>query len=171
MFTNSKIADFFLRMAGGIAIGVLFGWLLSAATYSLSPIKENAQRQPQRFDLVIPYGTAAQVKEGAYNPSLPETMSFVQGDILVVKNEDTVAHQLGPLFIPPSTSSVLNLDTANQYQYECSFVPSKTIGLTVQPRVTTDTRFQAILAIGLPSGMMLGVYSYLYTGKKKKDAQ
>jgi hypothetical protein len=88
-------------------------------------------------------------------------MIFVEGDILVVKNEDVVAHQLGPLWVPPSTSSVLELNMAERYAYECSFQPQKYMGLDVRPRVTGNTRIQAILAIGLPSGMMLAVYSYL----------
>src|SRR5512143_1676747 len=113
MYLKSKYADFALRVAVGLLVGVIFGWLISEVSYVLTPDKGDAQRDPQRIDLVIPYGTADQVSQGVYNPSLPGSMTFVQGDILVVKNEDKAAHQLGPLFVPPNTSSVLTLDTAN----------------------------------------------------------
>lgn len=169
MFFKNKFADFFLRAGVGILAACLFGWGLSAASYYFTPNKEDAQRDPQQVELVIPYGTADQVKQGAYNPLLPTSMTFVEGDLLIVRNEDKVAHQLGPLFVPPNTSSVLSLNTANQYSYTCSFEPSKTIGLDVRPRVTGGTQLQAILAIGLPTGMMLALYSYMLPGKKKKE--
>jgi hypothetical protein len=170
MFLHSKIADFFLRVAAGVLLGILFGWLLSEASYAFTPDKESAQRPPQRVNLVIPYGTADQVNQGVYNTSLPGDLTFVQGDTLVVKNEDKVSHQLGPLFVPPNTSSALSLDTANDYSYACSFEPDKYIGLTVLPRVTSGTRLEAILAIALPTGMMLAVYSYMLPGRKKKES-
>jgi len=169
MFLNSKIGDFFLRVAVGILLGCLFGWLISEASYALTPDKESAQRPPRTINLVIPYGTADQVNEGVNNPSLSANLTFVQGDVLVVKNEDKVAHRLGPLFIPAQTSSALSLDTANQFSYACTFEPDKYIGLTVLPRVTSGTRLQAILAIALPTGMMLAVYSYMLPGRKKKE--
>lgn len=167
MLLNSRLSDFFLRVAIGVALGLLFGWLLSEASYTFTPDKEAAQREPQRINLVIPYGTASQVEQGVYSASFPVSMTFVEGDILVVKNEDTVAHQLGPLFVPPGTSSALALDTANTYSYTCSFKPDKYIGLRVLPRVTSGTRLMGTLAIGLPTGMMLAVYSYLLPGRKK----
>ena len=171
MFSNSRLTDFFLRVAISMVIGVLFGWALSEVSYVFIPDKEAAERSPQRIDLVIPFGTADQVDEGVYNASLPTSLTFVEGDMLVVKNEDKVAHQLGPLFVPPSTSSVLTLDSANSYSYACSFKPDKYIGLTVLPRVTSGTRLVGILAIGLPTGMMLAVYSYLLPGRKKAAGQ
>ncbi len=168
MILKSKIADFFLRLAVCLVIGGLFGYLLSESSYASQPNKQDGQREPQQVVLVIPYGTADQVKAGVYNPSLPSDMTFVQGDVLVVKNEDKVAHQLGPLFVPPQTSSVLSLDVADHFSYACSFQPSKFLGLDVRQRVDTGLRMQAILAIGLPTGMMLAVYSYMIPFKKKK---
>jgi hypothetical protein len=167
MFLTSRLTDFFLRFAIAMVIGLLFGWVLREVSYTFTPDKEAAQREPQRIDLVIPYGTADQVDQGVYNASLPARLTFVEGDMLVVKNEDKVAHQLGPLFVPPSTSSVLNLDAANNYSYTCSFKPDRYMGLTVLPRVTSGTRIMGMLAIGLPTGMMLAVYSYLLPGRKK----
>jgi hypothetical protein len=164
VFDTGKLRDFAIRSVIGLAIGFLFGWMLSEAAYFFTPDKQAAQRQPEKITLVIPYGTAQQVKEGVYNRSLPGELAFVQGDILVVKNEDTVAHQLGPLFIPPSTSSALSLDTADHFGYECSFQPNQFIGLDVAPRVTAGLRLEAILSIGLPTGMMLAIYSYLIPG-------
>jgi hypothetical protein len=168
VFFKSKLADFFARVTLCLLIGIFFGWAISEASFQFLDEKETVQREPHRVDLVIPYGTAKQVEEGIYNRSIPTDMIFVEGDILVVKNEDVVAHQLGPLWVPPNTSSVLELNMAERYAYECSFQPQKYMGLDVRPRLTGGTRFQGILAIALPSGMMLAVYSYLIPVRKKE---
>ena len=88
-------------------------------------------------------------------------MTFVQGDILVVKNEDSVSHQLGPVWVPPQSNGVLQLDQANDYEYTCSFQTSKVLGIEVRERLTTGTRIEGALAIGLPSSVMLALYSFL----------
>jgi hypothetical protein len=169
VFFKSKFLDFFARVVAGLLVGMFFGFVLSEVAFQFLDGKETVEREPRRVDLVIPYGTAKLVEEGGSNRSIPSDMVFVEGDVLVVKNEDVVAHQLGPLFVPPSTSSVLELNMANRYSYECSFQPQKYMGLDVRPRVTGNTRLQAILSIGLPSGMMLAVYSYLIPARKEKD--
>jgi hypothetical protein len=170
MYLQNKLADFSLRVVVGLVIGLLFGFLLSEASYFFTPGKQSADRQPQEVTLVIPYGTAKQVEAGVYNRSLPSDMVFVQGDILIVKNEDDVPHQLGPLWVPANTSSALKLETVNEYSYECTFQPTKFMGLDVRPSVTASTRLEAILAIGLPTGMMLALYSYMLPGRKKSTA-
>ena len=167
MFVQNKLADFFLRAAAGIAIGLLFGWLLSEASYFFTPNKQAGAREPQQVELIIPYGTAKQVEAGVYNRSIPTDLSFVEGDILIVRNEDEVPHQLGPLWVPANTSSALKLDKANEYSYDCTFQPTQFLGLDVRPIITAGTRLEGTLAIGLPTGMMLALYSYLLPGRTK----
>jgi len=167
MFVKSKLADFFIRSVVGVILGLLFGILLSEFSYRFLDNKETLAREPSRVDLIIPYGTARQVEDGIYNQSIPTNLVFVEGDMLVVRNEDVVAHQIGPLWVPSGTSSILVLDQADRLTYECSFQPTKYMGLDVRPRVTGDTRLQAVLAIALPTGMMLAVYSYLIPTRSK----
>jgi hypothetical protein len=124
-------------------------------------LKSEAGRAPTRIELVVPAGTADRIAKGEPNPSIPADMVFVAGDILVVKNQDVVDHQLGPLFIPSGTSASLTLSDANSYTYTCSFQPSQVFGLDVQEPVTSATRLYGILFAGLPLGMMLGIYSFL----------
>jgi hypothetical protein len=168
MYLKSKYADFFLRVGIGLLLGLFFGWLLSEGSYLFLDAPGVAKRDPRRVEIVIPYGTSEQVEEGGYNRSIPTDMVFVQGDLLIVRNEDTVDHQLGPLWIPAGTSGVMSLDMAQKFVYECSFQPTQYMGLDVRPSVTGGTRLQAILSIALPTGMMLAVYSYLLPGRKKK---
>ena len=168
MILKSKYADFFLRVVVGMVLGVLFGWMIADGAFYLLPQKETVDRQPREVEIVIPFGTSKQVKEGVYNRSIPSDMVFVQGDVLIVRNRDEVDHQLGPLWVPAGTSGVLSLETADMFSYECSFQPTNLMGLDVRPRVDGGTRLQAILAIALPTGMMLAVYSYLIPFKKKQ---
>lgn len=172
MILKSRVADFLLRVAVGMLIGALFGFLVSEVTYRATPNKQDSGRSPQQFTLVIPYGTAAQIKEGVGNRSLPTNMDLVQGDILIVRNEDVVAHQLGPLFVPPKTASVLSLEKADDYSYACTFNPTKTFGLNVKSSLDAGQRVLGSLTIGLPTGMMLAIYSYMIDfdkWRKKKD--
>jgi len=176
MFSRSVYLDFFIRSLVGITLGVIFAFLVSETSFMLMTNKQSADRDPEQIKLVIPYGTSEQVKSGVYNRSLPTDMTFVQGDVLVVKNEDVVAHQLGPILVPAQASGVLELNQASEYNYTCSFQPTNNMGITVLPRVDTNARVQALLAIALPTGMMLAVYSYMIPSekftflKRKKDA-
>ena len=167
MFSQNKIVDFFIRSAIGILVGLVFGFFISEGTFAFLNNKQSVSRDSQRVDMVIPYGTAEQVAAGVYNRSLPSDLVLVEGDILVVKNEDIVDHQLGPIWVPAGTSGVLELTTANKYAYQCSFQPTKIQGVEVRQRINMRTRVEGVLAVALPTGMMLAIYSYLIPSRKK----
>lgn len=171
MFSANKLTDFFIRTAIGMLLGMLIGFAIGEISYLLTPNKTGPQRGPEQIELLIPDGTAARMAQGLESTVLPDGMEFVEGDVLLVKNEDIQPHQLGPLFIPPKTTSRLGLDTANAYTYACSFQSDQYVGLVVQPRVTLSTRVEGLLATGLPTGMMLMVYSYLMPVKLRKGLQ
>jgi hypothetical protein len=147
------------RIVLALAAGLLLAWGLSEAAFVL--LKNNSDHLPQRFELVIPAGTAARIAAGQAVPSLPPNLSFVVGDTLVVKNEDVVAHQLGPVWAPPGASASLNLDQASQLAYECTFQPGRYQGLDVRPRVTLTTRLQAIFFAGPPMGVLILLYGLI----------
>jgi hypothetical protein len=142
-----------------IALGILIAIGINEFTFLF--LKSDAGRGPQRIELIIPAGTAARIAKGEPNPAIPENMTFVAGDTLVVKNLDLVNHRLGPLFIPVGSSTSLTLSDANSYAYSCSFQPSQVFGLNVQEPVTSATRLYGILLAGLPLGMMLAIYSLI----------
>ena len=102
-------------------------------------LKENTDREPEQIELVIPAGTADKVAAGEPIPSIPYEMTFVLGDTLIVNNEDTVDHQLGPLWIPPRSKASLVLDAAERYAYSCSFQTSRYLGLNVKQATTWQT--------------------------------
>jgi hypothetical protein len=97
-------------------------------------------------------------------------MKFVVGDTLIVQNEDKVDHQLGPLWIPASTSARLSLDQVESLSYECSFQPGKYLGLDVNEPLTLGTRIYGILYIALPMAILFALYSLAIPAKNKENA-
>jgi hypothetical protein len=158
--------DLLIRVALSVAAGFTLALIISEGSYLLT--KDHLDRAPQTIELVIPNGTAAQVAAGKAVPSLPADMSFVQGDTLVVKNEDITSHQLGPIWVPAGTKGTLVMDTANQFSYECSFEPSRYLGVNIQPQVTWGTRVTAMMTLGLPTIGMFLVYSFVVFPQKPK---
>lgn len=146
-----------LRALGFSMIGCIFAWGFSEAAFII--LRDQSDHAPSRIELVIPAGTAERVAAGQAIPSIPTDMSFVIGDVLVVNNQDSVSHQLGPIWVPPGASASLAMEIENKYTYACTFEPSKYFGLDVRPRVTLQTRIQAILLAGLPMGMLMFAYS------------
>ena len=153
-----------------IAVSMLVGLLIGAAINEISFLflRETA-RAPKAIELVIPDGTAEKVARGETPPTIPDSMSFVVGDTLVVKNEDRSAHELGPLWIPAGASASLSLDAAQSYAYSCSFQPGQYFGLDVHEALTLSTRLYGILYSGLPLGGLIALYAIIMPAKKKND--
>jgi len=157
-----------LAILSGVSLALIF--VASEAFYRLQ--KESHERAPQQVELLIPSGTAERVSRGETVPSIPEEMVFIVGDVLVVKNEDTVNHQLGPLWIPANSSASLALDNANRYVESCSFQPTQYLGLDVRQATTLGTRLQALIVAGPGTIIFLFIYSLaLFPLDKEKKAK
>jgi hypothetical protein len=149
-----------MRVLITFIISMVFGFVVSEASYQL--VRNQDERIPQVVVIVIPDGTAEQISQGLPGPKLPE-MKFVEDDQIVVVNQDQVSHQLGPLWIPPATSSTMTLDRPSQYNLSCTFQPSESIGIDVLPRAKSSDRVVGILAVGLPTWALLAVYAMVAT--------
>ena len=149
-----------------LVIGLIFGALLSEIAFMVMPGMDT--RPPQQVVLVIPPGTAQRVAQGQQPPSIPQDMSFVVGDTLVVKNEDSVQHQLGPLWIPAGSSASMLLNTSQKYAFQCSFVPTKIFGIEVNESLTWGTRLWGIFIGCVPVAIIVVLYSLLIWPPKKQ---
>jgi hypothetical protein len=154
------------RVSLALLLGLLVGVLLSESSFIF--LQETA-RAPKVIELVIPVGTADRVARGEQPPSIPSSMSFVVGDELLVRNEDVVDHQLGPMWIPAGTSASRKLDTAMSSAYECSFQPGNYFGFDVHEPLTWDMRLYGILYAGIPAGILFSLYSVLIPARVKKQ--
>jgi hypothetical protein len=148
-----------------LLIGVLLAAIGSELAFRLQG--ETSSRAPQTIELTIPAGTAAKVAQG--QSVLPASQTFVVGDTLLVHNQDSITHNLGPLVIPSGSSASLKLDQAGNLDYTCSFEPTQYYGIDIQPALTLGTRLEASLLAGIPLGVLLGVYSLVVIPLKPKE--
>jgi hypothetical protein len=156
----------FKRILLAIGLGLFFGVLISEVPFLF--LRDTA-RMPREIVLTIPAGTADQVARGEQPPSIPQNMTFVVGDRLVVKNNDSVDHKLGPLWIPASSSAQLSLDKEESFAYECSFQPGNYFGLDVHEPLTPGTRIYGIIYVALPLSILIALYSFVMPPKKKEN--
>lgn len=155
------------RLLVSLLIGLGLGVAISEIPFIF--LQETA-RPPQNVVLTIPKGTAEQVARGEQPPSIPENMLFVVGDVLIVKNEDSVDHKLGPLWIPANSSAQLALEQEASLAFECSFQPGNYFGLDVHEPLTLGTRLEGILFAGLPMAILIALYSFIFPAQKTKNA-
>ncbi len=156
--------DLLIRMLVFLVIGIVVAAIFSEASFRLQG--ETTSRDPQVIVLVIPAGTAAKVAQG--QSVIPAGQTFMVGDTLQVKNEDSVTQTLGPLVIPPGSSASMKLDQVGSLSYTCSFQPAKYYGIEVQQGLSLGTRLEASLLAGIPLGVLLGVYSLVAKPLKPK---
>jgi hypothetical protein len=158
------------RIIVSILIGLVIGLLLNEVTFFLLGL---TARKPTVVSITIPDGTAELVSRGEQPPTLPADMIFVVGDVLIIKNEDSADHQLGPLWIPAGTSGHLELGRPESLAYECSFQPGNYVGFDVREPLTLSTRIYGILFAGLPMGMLIALYASILPARKnvKNDPQ
>jgi hypothetical protein len=139
------------------AISLVFALAFNEITFFLQ--KGPADRSPQTIQLVIPAGTAEMVKAGQDEPTIPNEMTFVVGDVLEVKNEDVVSHQLGPVWVPPGATGKLVMNKEDHEAYDCSFTTHKYLGLDVTAATTFGTRLAALLLTAPTIAVLLFLYS------------
>lgn len=157
---KALVIRFLICIAAGILIAIPFSEL---AFYWQG---HTTSRSPKTIVVDIPAGTSAKVAGGA--SVLPQDMLFVLGDTLVVNNLDSVAHTLGPLFIPPGGSASLVLKQIGNLSYVCSFQPTNYEGLTITEALTLVTRAEGIIIAGVPLGILIALYSLILRPLKKK---
>ena len=154
-----------------ILVSMLIGLLIGVAVGEIPFIfQRETARQPKTVTITIPLGTAKRVALGEQPPTIPENMVFVVGDVLVVENNDSADHKLGPLWIPAHTSAQLALSQKENLAYECSFQPGKYFGLDVREPLTMSTRIYGIFYAGIPLGILIVLYSFAFPSKKKENA-
>lgn len=157
----------FSRIVVSILLGLLIGIAVSEVPFLF--LRETA-RAPREIVLTIPAGTSAQIARGEQPPSIPENMTFVVGDRLVVRNDDSVDHKLGPLWIPANSSAQLALDQEESLAYECSFQPGNYFGLDVREPLTPKTRLYGIIYVAFPMAILILLYSLVVPSRKKEHA-
>jgi hypothetical protein len=158
---NQELVKAFLkRLLILLAISCVVVIAVSELAYRL--MKEPGARPPGIVELVIPLGTGARISAGEAPLGIPQDLIFMVGDTLVVKNQDTVPHQLDLLFIPPGTSASMKLGHADNFTFTCSFQVSHYYDLTVRQATTWVSRLQALWYAVPVTTMFLLTYSFIF---------
>ena len=155
------------RVLLSLGIALLLGVIISEGSFFLQ--RTQLDRMPDEFELLVPAGTAERIQSGLPVPSLPDNMTNVEGDVILVKNEDLVSHQLGPIWVPAGSTGKLTLENPNSYTLTCSFQPSQRLGLEVRPRVTGEIRVQGLLAVAAPTSVLVMLYLLVLKPLPKAD--
>ncbi len=137
-------------MAAGLALA---GFISAAAWVALS---DGPLRAPESVEIVIPQGTAAAIERGSTVSAIPRNLRLVEGDTLVIQNQDVVAHQIGSYSVSPGTTLSVPLARASTATLLCSFHPQGSIGLDVRPHTSVLLVLWPTLIIGLPLGLVSG---------------
>ncbi|MDH3944720.1 MAG: hypothetical protein OEV06_11555 [Anaerolineae bacterium] len=139
---DKKYTPYVRRLLLITVISTLVIGLINEAVFIT--LNEEWDRDSQIVELVIPAGTAEKVARGEEQPSIPNELSFILGDELVVINEDEVAHELGPVLVLPGGRGSLVLDDSDEFTYSCSFRPNNYLGISVRPPTNFLTRLEGV---------------------------
>ena len=159
MNAKPDLGLYIARLLVTLIISLVAVAAFSEGTYLFQ--KEKTDRPPKTIQLVIPAGTAERLAAGETISAIPDKMVFVEGDVLEVKNEDSVSHQLGPVWVPAGATGRLNLDQPNRYSYSCSFSNTRFLGLDVRKPTTLGTRLSALALATPPTTAFLFLYGLL----------
>lgn len=140
------------RWAACFAAGIGLAAFISAAAWIA--LSDGPLRAPHSVEVRIPAGTAEAIERGEAVSAIPGDLRFVQGDRLVLKNEDVVAHTVGSYSVGPGTTLTLPLDNASSSSLLCSFHPQGSIALDVRPRTSPLMVLWPTLIIGVPLGIV-----------------
>lgn len=146
------------RLGITFVISMIFAFAVAEISYQM--VKNQSERAPRQIEILIPPGTADQIADGQPGPAMPD-MRFAQGDQILVRNMDSVSHQLGPLWIPANSSSVLTLDRPSSYSLSCTFQASQNLDIEVVARAKASDRVLGILSIGLPTWVLVWLYTLI----------
>jgi hypothetical protein len=167
MSKKSPLRPYLIRLGIVILISAVAVAVFNELVYWIQ--KDESDRSPRKVQIVIPEGTAMLVASGIDPISIPEEMKFVVGDVLEVVNQDTVSHELGPLWVPAGSSASLVLEDAKNLAYSCSFQTSQYFGLDVRRPTTWVSRLKA-MGFAVPTVTILAfIYSLLAFPVQPKD--
>jgi hypothetical protein len=148
---------YFVRLVVVFLISLVAMVIVIEGAYLIQ--REDTDRAPKTVQIIVPAGTAQRVAAGESVDLLPDNSTFVLGDVLEVINQDSVDHQLGPIWVPPGSMGRIVLEEVNKFSYSCSFAPSRYLGLDVKRPTTLVTRMTG-LSISVPTtAAFLFIYS------------
>jgi hypothetical protein len=111
---------------------VLLGVTLGVVAYRGGVLHE----QSRRLVIVIPPGTAAQIEAGQSEDAPPHRIELTLGvqDVLIIYNEDSEWHQVGPYRIAPGHTLIQRFSRPGTIRASCTMYPSREVEIVVHER-------------------------------------
>lgn len=111
---------------------VILGVVLGVAIYRGGVLHE----QSRQLVIVIPPGTAAQIEAGQSGNAPPHRIELTLGiqDVLVIRNEDSAWHQVGPYRIAPGHTLVQRFSRPGTVRATCTMYPGREVEIVVHER-------------------------------------
>lgn len=136
-----------------VTVATLGFWIITAVALLIYTADA---REPTVREWVIPDGAFGAIAAGDNPLALPAAWDYFDGDVLVVRNQDSVVHTVGRWSIAPDSVFEIELRPVAAGTLVCSLHPSGTIRLDVQPRGfdVGQTMFPA-LAFGPVLGLIV----------------
>jgi hypothetical protein len=119
--------------SGRWLVSVLFLALgLGVAAYRAAILREDARQ----LVIVIPVGTAERIAAGETDSTPPHQIEMVLGvqDVLVIRNEDIVWHQVGPYRIAPGHTLIQRFSQSGVIRQTCTITPGKQVEIVIRER-------------------------------------
>jgi hypothetical protein len=154
---KQTLRPYLIRLAIIFALSVVIVIAFNEGSYFL--LKDQNDRAPKTIQMIIPEGAAASVEAGQNPIDLTEDMVFVVGDVLEVTNQDSLSHQLGPIWVPPGTTGRLVMENIGKFAYSCSFSTTQYLGLDIRQPTTLGTRLLALSFAAPTMTALIFIYS------------
>lgn len=117
----------------GLGLAVLLavvGYVVAGGSTGSSSESADA---PSSYGVVIPSGTGKRIASGFHLYLIPENLQMHVGDTLVVVNEDTMVHEVGPFFVRPGETMRHTFVEPGKYIGACTFHPAGEVSIEVFP--------------------------------------
>ncbi|HUP74483.1 MAG TPA: hypothetical protein VM282_15675 [Acidimicrobiales bacterium] len=101
-----------------VALGALV--VLGAGALALVMTRDSALPPGVDHQFVVPAGTAATLDAGGSVDILPRDLEVRVGDRIVVANEDTLTHAVGPWTVPAGDTFAFRFKAVGRYDSHCS---------------------------------------------------
>ena len=105
---------------------------LSVAAYRGAVLREELRQ----YVIVIPAGTAERLAAGDTTGAPPHSFELILGvrDVLVIQNEDSVWHQVGPYRVAPGHTLQQRFSRPGTIQATCTMTASQQVEIVVRER-------------------------------------
>jgi hypothetical protein len=143
---------------GWIGAGVGLAFVLNLIWWGLLSPSAQAQGNTETYD--IPLGTAAAVAAGAAFPFIPNSLGIPPGGKLVIRNLDTVDHQVGTWTIPPGGSAEISAASGGG-NLVCTVHPAGYLGIRIEKRPAITSTILPTILLGAPLGVVTAVATWI----------